>query len=286
MRGSAKYKVKENVEIKPNGLGGRGIEIAEHANVTLNIEEGKTLTVTGRRSMDHRPGRAAIYLPQDSKLTVEGNGTLIAKGGDASPGEAGGKAQDSYVAIGEYLSVGHGGHGGLGGFGAGAGIGTDGGAGGAGGAGGKLFDIQGEDSGARHNWYGYEGEPGKAGSPAEPAGTLDIKAGTVLAEGGAGAAGGAGGGRGKYGEQRCGTYGTAACTSGGGGGTAGNGIGAGGTGGGGGGGASANIDGLVHAQDRGFGSARSCGRHSRRRPARGMRPGSRAAPRLVGFRRF
>ena len=106
MRDGAKYKVKENVEIKPNGLGGRGIEIAEHANVTLNIEEGKTLTVTGRRSMDHRPGRAAIYLPQDSKLTVEGNGTLIAKGGDASPGEAGGKAQDSYVAIGEYLSVG------------------------------------------------------------------------------------------------------------------------------------------------------------------------------------
>lgn len=128
MRDGAKYKVKENVEIKPNGLGGRGIEIAEHANVTLNIEEGKTLTVTGRRSMDHRPGRAAIYLPQDSKLTVEGNGTLIAKGGDASPGEAGGKAQDSYVAIGEYLSVGHAGQGGASAFGGGSGANGDEGA--------------------------------------------------------------------------------------------------------------------------------------------------------------
>ena len=256
------YKVAGDVTIEPDDETGNGIQIEEGAKVLLYIEEGATLTVTGKAAEKNGVGRAAILLPEGATLTVAGEGTLNATGGKAAAGSNGGKArrsatleetpdQTSELAGALYAESGNGGKGGNGGGGAGAGIGTDGGSGGEGGMGGKYrkgtAKVSRDGRADVGNTYGYVGEKGSEGSVAEPAGTL-IVTGTVVvnAKGGAAGKGGRAGNRGTYVCARLQGVIAAAGTSGGGGGggggSAADGIGSGGTGGGGGGGgASANV---------------------------------------------
>ena len=241
---SGTYKVTENVTIGPDGTG-NGIQVDKGAKVLLYIEDGKTLTVTGRDADANGIGRAAILLPDSATLTVTGNGTLIAMGGKAGNGMNGGNAEAS-VANSSDRHTGKGGAGGAGGGGAGAGIGTDGGTGGAGGAGGEGVPAAKDNA---YNIYGNPGSSGEAGKTADRPGTLFVTgSATVNATGGSGGSGGSGGKRGTY-EEFGTVFNEMACSTsaggaGGGGGSAADGIGCGGTGGGGGGGgASGNIDG-------------------------------------------
>lgn len=237
------YVVNENVTIAPD-KSGNGIQVENGALVFLYIEEGKTLTVTGKDAEGNGVGRAAILLPEGARLTIAGKGTLDATGGKAGAG-ADGKYAFPSLAHGGDVFVGEGGAGGNGGGGAGAGIGTDGGVGGKGGAGGAQIYANAPKS----NVYGNNGNPGSAGSQSAPAGSLFITGSVkVIATGGAGGGGGSRGRSGGYWSERdyfqAASAGTSGAGGGGGGGSAADGIGSGGTGGGGGGGgASANIDG-------------------------------------------
>ena len=191
---SGTYRVTENVTIDPDGTG-NGIQVEKGAKVLLIIDEGKTLTVTGRDADANGIGRAAILLPDSATLTVTGNGTLIAKGGKAGNGMNGGNAEAS-VANSSDRHTGKGGAGGAGGGGAGAGIGTDGGTGGAGGAGGEGVPAAKDNA---YNIYGNPGSSGEAGKTADRPGTLFVTgSATVNATGGSGGSGGSGGKRGTY----------------------------------------------------------------------------------------
>jgi len=237
---SGLWRVSHDTTVRPlRGHCKNAIRVEPGANVTLIIDKGATLDAEGD------PGYAAIMVPENSTLTIAGEGTLKAKGGDAKA--------DFYAIKGRSAMesdnsphTGDGGEGGWGGRGAGAGIGSDGGWGGKGGKGGKGISC---DGGSKSNVYGNSGSAGEDGEPAAQPGTIIITGSvTVEATGGAGGAGGTTGEVGKYAEERNAGNGVAAGTSGGGGGggggSAADGIGSGGTGGGGGGGgASANIDG-------------------------------------------
>jgi len=234
------WRVTEDLTIKKDVEGWSALYVKPGADVTLIIDEGATLDVEGG------PCTAAIYLPYGSTLTIAGEGTLKAKGGDASTPEGGFLGATESDERDNALRVGWGGHGGTGGTGAGAGIGTNGGAGGAGGLGGQSFICK---KNVKSNIYGNEGETGDTGRYANSPGTVLITGSvTVEATGGSAGKGGEGGVRGRYVELKNTWNGIAAGTSGGGGGggggSAADGIGCGGTGGGGGGGgATGGIDG-------------------------------------------
>ena len=229
------YRVTKDVELFGTVDSGNGIKIEKGAKVVLYIEKGKTLTVRGRDGHLYlRPGHAAILLPEGSTLTIAGEGTLNATGGNGGDGTNGNNAEESYIRL-NTAKVGYGGRNsrsvqgnilarGVGGYGAGAGIGTDGGKYGLGGDGGSAH------SSAIDLWsnrYGHEGMPGEPGSVAEPAGTVIVTGSvTVNAQGGKAGNGGVGGKRGKYEAWKFDSNGIAVGTSGG----------AGGGGGGGGGG--------------------------------------------------
>ena len=246
------YYIAADTTIGPDETTGNGIKIAENLNVMIYIPAGMTLTVTGAngtsktnqddKDNENTVGKAAIYLPESSKLTVSGQGTLKAQGGNAANGVnalSGGNAwqQDDH----EYFIGGNGADGGHGGGGAGAGIGTDGGAGGEGGIGGAGAVASGTGDDA--DQAGVNGTDGQAGKQAKEAGTV-VFAGnlTVDVQGGSAGTGGKGGQGGKYAEESTGwgtrVYSTAG-GAGGGGGAGGEfayGIGSGGAGGSGGGG--------------------------------------------------
>ena len=234
------WRVTEDLTIKKDVEGWSALYVKPGADVTLIIDKGATLDVEGG------PCTAAIYLPYGSTLTIAGEGTLKAKGGDASTPEGEFLGAVESDELDDALRVGWGGHGGSGGTGAGAGIGTNGGAGGAGGLGGQSFICK---KNVKSNIYGNEGKTGDPGRYANRPGTVLITGSvTVEATGGSAGKGGEGGARGRYVELRNTWNGIAAGTSGGGGGggggSAADGIGCGGTGGGGGGGgATGGIDG-------------------------------------------
>lgn len=83
--------------------------------------------------------KPAIYVPTGATLIITGEGTLIAKGGNAGNGGYGGDAENAHSSLGNHYA-GAGGAGGGGGGGAAAAIGGAGGNGGSGGHGGEYGD--------------------------------------------------------------------------------------------------------------------------------------------------
>ncbi len=162
----------------------------------LYIPYGTTLTVTGKKG-GSGSGKAAIYLPENETLYIRGGGTLVAKGGDASPANyySGSKGRDAHMYIGWNYDAWHygpGGRSGSGGAGAGAGIGTNGAAGGA--RVDSWFNSLFYDSvpvDGAHQISGRNGTNGLAGENSESAGTLYVlDVVTINAVGGSGSLGG------------------------------------------------------------------------------------------------
>ena len=83
--------------------------------------------------------KPAIYVPTGATLIITGEGTLIAKGGNAGNGGYGGDAENAHSSLANHYA-GAGGAGGGGGGGAAAAIGGAGGNGGSGGHGGEYGD--------------------------------------------------------------------------------------------------------------------------------------------------
>ena len=83
--------------------------------------------------------KPAIYVPTGATLIITGEGTLIAKGGNAGNGGYGGDAENAHSSLANHYA-GAGGAGGGGGGGAAAAIGGAGGNGGSGGYGGEYGD--------------------------------------------------------------------------------------------------------------------------------------------------
>ncbi len=119
--------------------------------VELYIPKGVTLTVKGGDAYYAKPGAAGIELSAGNTLSIFGEGTLVATGGNAGNGSDGGTGGNggnssrgnslstgtavnfnNSLCWGDSIYAGAGGAGGNGGGGAGAGIGTKGGAGGTG----------------------------------------------------------------------------------------------------------------------------------------------------------
>lgn len=145
---SGVYRVSQNVSFP------YGITIKDDADVTIVIDKGATLTATGQDAyfykfelfgsayVTKRPATAGVVVPKSSTLTLKGEGTLIAKGGDgydATDGMEcfGGGWIYGWIIGKNQASVwsGAGGDGGSGGAAGGAGIGGTGSDGGDGGGG-------------------------------------------------------------------------------------------------------------------------------------------------------
>ena len=180
---------------------GSGMYVQEGKTVNLYIPAGVTLTVKGADAQGTTGAGAGILLPEGTTLNIIGAGTLVATGGNAANGQAGGRGTDaSYVEddpstwfLGAKITCGRGGYGGYGGGGAGAGIGT---AGGQGGAGASAPATASESSAG---WEGGDlpgvvGVAGGEGGTAAAMGTLNIEATiTQNINGGAMGTGGAAG---------------------------------------------------------------------------------------------
>jgi hypothetical protein len=159
-----------------------GMYVREGATVYLYIPAGVTLTAIGADANGSIGAGAGILLPQGSTLHIVGEGTLVAKGGNAANGGAGGNGTNGRLDeesvgtwfLGKKIYCGAGGEGGYGGGGAGAGIGT---AGGNGGAGGVMTAAPSE---SYADWEGGDlagvtGVDGHAGQAADEMGTLYIQ---------------------------------------------------------------------------------------------------------------
>ena len=156
------YHVTHDVTI--NATSGPGI-IVNGTNVVIWIDAGVTLTVKGSAGSGIIPGQPGILLAAGNKLTITGEGTLNAIGGDGGWATDGAKGQDA-----SGMTSGNGGTGGAGAGGPGAGVGTAGGTGGTGGTGGS-------GSGSGNN-----GNSGGSGSSSATAGDLhNAGAATVTA---------------------------------------------------------------------------------------------------------
>ena len=190
-----------------NGGAGQGSAFYVQAGKTvrLYIPAGVTLTAIGANAEGANGAGAGILVPEGTTLYILGEGTLIAKGGNAANGDAGGKGGDAEEDeespktwfLGKKILCGLGGHGGNGGGGAGAGIGT------AGGNGGMGADNDGDRPQSMAEWEGGDitGHPGVNGNPgatAAPMGKLFIQSSiNQQISGGAKGNGGAAGGYGK-----------------------------------------------------------------------------------------
>ena len=189
------------------------LKIAENLRVTLRIPAGVTVTLFGGNAQGKVGAGAGIEVPKTSSLSVVGDGKLVAVGGNAANGSAGGRASEGWVRPNSdgsgkdwngqrgpktslYFCNGGGGAGGDGGGGAGAGIGGRGGNGGAGGAGAASVT---KDWNLSHSEFMTTGLPGYAGASGGAGGepgrvtiaetlTVDIRSGDA-GKGGAGGAG-------------------------------------------------------------------------------------------------
>ena len=233
---SGRYYVSKDITFT-NSSKESGLTIAPQSIVYIHVPKGVTLTAKGGNASGRDGAGAGILLPLGSTLYFEGEGKVVATGGNAANGGDGTNGVNASCDF-DNMKVaqkGGGGPGGAGGGGAGAGIGTRGGAGGAGG------------SAPETEWYyqtwtedGKNGGDGFSGRTAEPMGELYVSNGfTVSAEGGskgrAGRAGSAGTSCLRYGYRDYSIPGGGGGGGGGFGGAAKN-IGTGGPGGGGGGG--------------------------------------------------
>ena len=188
---------------------GSALYVQAGKTVHLYIPKGVTLTAIGADAESIVGGGAGIMVPKGTTLYVLGEGTLVAKGGNAANGEDGGKGSDAEVDeesietwfLGKKILCGVGGAGGNGGGGAGAGIGT------AGGTGGLFGESVGLGEDARPQSYedwgggdieGLAGQNGRPGDTADEMGTVYIQS-TIIQQisGGAKGNGGAPGGYGK-----------------------------------------------------------------------------------------
>ena len=233
---TGRYYITKDLTFSNNKIGGSGISINSDATVHIYVPQGVTLTAIGHDASGQDGAGAGILLPQGSTLFLEGNGTVVAKGGRAANGGNGGNGTDG-TKTNFHMRGGHGGSGGDGGGGAGAGIGTSGGTGGKGANG----VTSRSECHYTSNQEGVAGNQGNRGGNAAAMGTLFVYSGGVQvnATGGDKGSGGSGGSKGWYMERNTGEYNQHASGGGGGGGGAGGGsaegIGTGGPGGGGGG---------------------------------------------------
>ena len=185
-----------------NGDGkGSGMYVQAGKTVNLYIPAGVTLHVAGADGQGMQGGGAGILVPNGTTLNIIGEGTIVARGGNAANGNDGnrggsGQLDEESVGtwfLGKKIICGSGGTGGNGGGGAGAGIGT---AGGNGGKGGFLTADPGE---SYADWEGGDlagvnGADGSAGTSADEMGTLYIQSTiTQNIQGGAAGNGGAAG---------------------------------------------------------------------------------------------
>ena len=208
------YYVSENLTFTNTISGpgqGSGMYVQAGRTVNLYIPAGVTLTVKGADAQGTTGAGAGILLPSGTTLHILGEGTLVAKGGNAANGQDGMHGTNAHKdgdddpltwILGESIYGGVGGWGGYGGGGAGAGIGT---AGGNGGAGGQQI-LEGDDNQPQteaeddegdqpEDAPGVPGNPGEVGTSAEQAiGTLRIQP-TITTNiiGGAAGTGGAAG---------------------------------------------------------------------------------------------
>lgn len=172
------YYVDSDITCTAEDAGVSGLSIRDYAEVHIFVEEGATLTCIGSKGSDRlNGGGAGIEVPEHAALYLEGDGTVIAKGGAGADGEDGIQGEKGYFEghfnlfmLGTAYDYygGNGGRGGNGGGGAGAGIGTVGGIGGVGGVGGKG---DGGDCEEDHMSI-TAGEKGYHGAMAKPAGTI------------------------------------------------------------------------------------------------------------------
>ena len=138
------YYVKSDTSCTATEPKVSGLSIVDGAEVHIVLENGATLTCTGGDASGFMGGGAGIEVPQYATLYLEGEGTVIATGGNAANGNNGYRGDPGsikhdttfYVFDTSTYSGGNGGAGGSGGAGAGAGIGTIGSGGGRGGYGG------------------------------------------------------------------------------------------------------------------------------------------------------
>ena len=202
------YYVSEDLTFT-NSLGGpgqgSGMYVQAGKTVRLYIPADVTLIVKGADAQGTTGAGAGILLPEGSTLYILGEGTLVARGGNAANGQDGAKGTDAELDeesvdtwfLGKKILCGLGGHGGYGGGGAGAGIGTAGGNGGNGSSSDgdrpqSYEEFQGGDI------AGHAGNNGNPGTDAEAMGTIYIQSTiTQQISGGAAGSGGAPGGYGK-----------------------------------------------------------------------------------------
>ena len=175
------YVVNKNTIIDASGLSGiPGLRVAEGAKTAIYIPSGITLTVYGSNADKGIGGCAGINVPQGSELSVVGEGTLIAYGGNAGSGSVGedGTAPSFDASNSNNFS----GTGGVGGGGGGAGIGTAGGNGGNGGEQTKLVKYIKWDS----TWSGDNGKNGENGTDSIMCGKVYISGVKTMIHGGKG----------------------------------------------------------------------------------------------------
>jgi len=142
-----------------NGLS--PINVAAGARAVINIKSGATLTVIGGNASGTTGAAPAIRVPETSTLYIVGDGTLIATGGAAANGGAGGDGSSGKIDI--PNKKGRGGAGGGGGGGGGGGAPAIGGIGGVGGVGGAGGDYT-EWKTCGNNVYSSDGNRGRDGS--------------------------------------------------------------------------------------------------------------------------
>ncbi len=132
------YTIEDDLVLDASSIGMSALSVENMATVILDIPEGKTLTVRGANASGQKGAYAGIYVPTNSTLIVTGKGKLIAAGGSAAAGVAGGSPSSSIQKITDTLSevraalTATSGRGGNGGGGAAPGIGGNGGNGGDG----------------------------------------------------------------------------------------------------------------------------------------------------------
>ena len=169
------YTVSKDITINATSAGQSGLVIPSGNDVTIEIPEGKTLTVKGANAQGQIGAGAGIYVPEGATLTITGYGTLNATGGNAANGGNGGSGENGDCGgdTDDWGTGGAGGAGGYGGGGAGAGIGGSGGDGGSGGSGGaSQTSNNGGGAGAKVN--GKSGSNGSNGSNGKSMGTVKI----------------------------------------------------------------------------------------------------------------
>ena len=121
------YVIQNSVSFSNSTAGGSGMSIEDGATVVVFVPSNVTLTATGANGSGRTGGGAGIRIPIGATLVMTGEGSVVAKGGDATNGGNGGSGGVGSAYINSERDLGgtggSGGDGGAGGCGAGAGIG-------------------------------------------------------------------------------------------------------------------------------------------------------------------